>query len=238
RPLHAALVCTGSSPSYFPSGWGPCCLCWGWFLLGAGLSVAGTVVFFSAMPASLLRFGHARPTWHAAAEAVLACVSAGGPAELRGLAAQAGLPAEDLLCQLLREATRFPATAPAGSQQNALARGTGTRRRGGRPPPTEAHVSAERKGHASRIAVRRIQSLVHGQALPGWTEEAAAHLLEGAAAVLVALADGPPARGGSEDEDEPREASRTPLRRSRSRSPISPPPGEPASQRGDGRRAD
>ena len=139
---HAALVCTGSSPSYFPSGWGPCCLCWGWFLLGAGLGVAGTVVFFSAMPASRLRFGHARPTWHAAAEAVLA--SAGGPAELRGLAAQAGLPAEDLLCQLLREATRFPATTPAGSQQNALARGTGTRRRGGRPPPTEAHVSAER----------------------------------------------------------------------------------------------
>ena len=44
------------------------------------------------------------------------------------------------------------------------------------------------------IAVRRIQSLVHSQALPGWTEEAAAHLLEGAAAVLVALADGPPAR--------------------------------------------
>ena len=60
-------------------------------------AVAGTVVFFSAMPASRLRFGHARPTWHAAAEAVLACVSAGGP-ELRGLVAQAGLPAEDLLC--------------------------------------------------------------------------------------------------------------------------------------------
>ncbi|CAJ1362273.1 unnamed protein product [Effrenium voratum] len=83
------------------------------------------------------------------------------------------------------------------------------------------------------IAVRRIQSLVHSQALPGWTEEAAAHLLEGAAAVLVALADGPPARGGSEDEDEPREASRTPLRRSRGRSRSR----SPASQRGDGRRA-
>ena len=100
---------------------------------------------------------------------------------------------------------------------------------------------AEEGACEPRIAVRRIQSLVHSQALPGWTEEAAAHLLEGAAAVLVALADGPPARGGSEDEDEPKEASRTPLRRSRgrsrSRSPISPPPGEPASQRGDGRRA-
>ena len=92
-----------------------------------------------------------------------------------------------------------------------------------------------RKGHASRIAVRRIQSLVHSQALPGWTEEAAAHLLEGAAAVLVALADGPPVRGGSEDEDEPPFAgavgalapgARSALRRA---SPL---------RRGDGRRAD
>ena len=31
---HTALVCTGTPPTYYPPGWGPCSLCWGWFLLG------------------------------------------------------------------------------------------------------------------------------------------------------------------------------------------------------------
>ena len=31
---HTALVCTGTPPTYYPPGWGPCSLCWGWFLPG------------------------------------------------------------------------------------------------------------------------------------------------------------------------------------------------------------
>ena len=57
-------------------------------------------------------------------------------------------------------------------------------------------------------AVRRIQRIVHSQALPPGTAMAAANLLFGVASVLALFADGPPRRSDSREPD--RERSRTP----------------------------
>ena len=62
-----------------------------------------------ANPPKCRRHGEFPPPWHVAATHVLSC-AAGGPAELKALATQAGTSPEDLLCNLLREATAAGAT--------------------------------------------------------------------------------------------------------------------------------
>lgn len=104
---HAALVCVGASPTHFPPGCAPFSACWAWFLAGALCGVVG--------PLLLLVVGASwrpRPPWLTAAHEVLACASAGGTAELRALAAQAGLPTDELLLRLLHEAVGPRAPSP------------------------------------------------------------------------------------------------------------------------------
>ena len=124
---HAALVCAGASPSYYPPGWGPWCLSWGWFCLGAlagGLVVAVSLCLQSTRSRSSLSLTSAQQMWHTAAMHVLAC-AAGEPGELQDLATQAGTSPEDLLCRLLREATAVLNGQPGGSPSQSRA-----------PPPT------------------------------------------------------------------------------------------------------
>ena len=48
---HTALVCAGATPAYYPPGWGPWCLSWGWFCLGALSGAAATAfLVWRAMP--------------------------------------------------------------------------------------------------------------------------------------------------------------------------------------------
>ena len=109
---HTALVCAGATPAYYPPGWGPWCLSWGWFCLGV-LSGAAATAFLVRRTMPIRPHAAATlsspPPWHVAATHVLSC-AAGGPAELKALATQAGTSPEDLFCNLLREATAAGAT--------------------------------------------------------------------------------------------------------------------------------
>ena len=109
---HTALVCAGATPAYYPPGWGPWCLSWGWFCLGVMSGAAATAfLVWRAMPIRphAAATASSPPPWHVAATHVLSC-AAGGPAELKALATQAGTSPEDLLCNLFREATAAGAT--------------------------------------------------------------------------------------------------------------------------------
>ena len=124
---HTALVCTGSTPSYFPSGWGPCCLCWGWLLLCALLGVAG-----SRASAMLSWRGTQRQRPCSPARARAGLPSCGGWrhswSSYRGP-----------LCHLLWEiAGGHVLSSNSTGSVATLARGAGARRRGGRTAPTEA----------------------------------------------------------------------------------------------------
>ena len=110
---HAVIVCAGGAPRYFPPGWGPLCSCWGWFGLGALMGACFALLWLLCRPA---RGAPApQPPWLTAAREVLDCLAEGGHAELRGLAGQAGMPVEELLCHLLREATSAETTREAAA---------------------------------------------------------------------------------------------------------------------------
>ena len=112
-PAHAVIVCAGGAPRYFPPGWGPLCSCWGWFGLGALMGACFALLWLLCRPA---RGAPApQPPWLTAAREVLDCVAEGGHAELRGLAGQAGMPVEELLCHLLREGTSVGTTGEAAA---------------------------------------------------------------------------------------------------------------------------
>ena len=113
-PLEAFLQKAGGAPTYYPAGWGPWCLSWGWFGLGVALgALAAGIILFLGLP-------HQHG---AASDAPFPLVGArprstSWPArqsELQALATQAGAPAEGLLCRLLREAlaTEPPPPQPA-----------------------------------------------------------------------------------------------------------------------------
>ena len=106
---HAVFVCAGGAPRYFPPGS---------VRAGAGLAWARSWACFALLwllcrPA---RGAPApQPPWLTAAREALDCVAEGGHAELRGLAGQAGMPVEELLCHLLREATSAGTTGEAAA---------------------------------------------------------------------------------------------------------------------------
>lgn len=108
---HTALVCTGTPPTYYPPGWGPCSLCWGWFLLGCCCGMIACVALLTPWSKARPREGHLppqaqnAPTWWIAAQELLASIADGGLHELRQVATATGSTPEELLCLLLREAT-------------------------------------------------------------------------------------------------------------------------------------
>ncbi|CAE7877636.1 unnamed protein product [Symbiodinium microadriaticum] len=112
--VHAALTCVVGAPRYFPPGWGPCSVCWGWLCLGVLLGACLVALLWGRSRARSAR----PPAWIEAASELLACVAAGGERELADLAASLGQSPTDLLCALLRQATE--SHAPRVSQSDRL----------------------------------------------------------------------------------------------------------------------
>ena len=109
--VHAALTCVVGAPHYFPPGWGPCSVCWGWLCLGVLLGAFLVGLLWGRSRARTAR----PPAWIEAASELLACVAAGGERELAELAASLGQSPTDLLCALLQQATESHAPhAPLG----------------------------------------------------------------------------------------------------------------------------
>ena len=94
--MHAALTCVVGAPRYFPPGWGPCSVCWGWLCLGVLLGACLVALLWGRSRARSAR----PPAWIEAASELLACVAAGGERELSDLAASLGQSPTDLLCAL------------------------------------------------------------------------------------------------------------------------------------------
>ena len=146
---HTALVCTGTPPTYYPPGWGPCSLCWGWFSLGCCCGIIACVALLTpwhvAQPRerNLPRPPQHTQTWWIAAQELLASVPESGMQELRQVATATGSTPEELLCLLLREATSSapPPTnviattaTPTTPHPSAISQPSQLRRR--RPRPT------------------------------------------------------------------------------------------------------
>ncbi|CAJ1352084.1 unnamed protein product, partial [Effrenium voratum] len=223
---HAVIVRAGGAPRYFPPGWGPLCLCWGWFGLGALMGACFALLWLLCRPA---RGAPApQPPWLTAAREALDCVAEGGHAELRGLAGQARMPVEELLCHLLRK-VRQPGRRERLPQEACDSNGTN-------PPPTVHAPAAATSSQAPLlphfpamaactvcqqrpaseggrclpcIAVATLQHYVHGPGLPPWADAPAEALLCGTAAALRAVVEGPPPRTPSPSRS--RSRSRTPL---------------------------
>ena len=125
---HTALVCTGTPPTYYPPGWGPCSLCWGWFLLGCCCGMIACVALLTPWYVAQTRERrlphppHNTPTWWLAAQELLASVAEGGLHELRHVATASGNTPEELLCLLLREATASAPPPPSVVETTATPR--------------------------------------------------------------------------------------------------------------------
>ena len=117
---HSVVVCAGGDPRYFAPGWGPLCVCWGWLCLGAVLGACAVLLILLAHQVG--RRPAESPAWLTAAREVLDCFAEGGLSELRGLASQTGLSAEELLYRLLREAASGSTTSRADTRGLGYAR--------------------------------------------------------------------------------------------------------------------
>ena len=113
--VHAALTCVVGAPHYFPPGWGPCSVCWGWLCLGVLLGAFLVGLLWGRSRARTAR----PPAWIEAASELLACVAAGGERELAELAASLGQSPTDLLCALLQQATESHAPHAPGPRAPA-----------------------------------------------------------------------------------------------------------------------
>ena len=109
---HAALVCVGVEPAYFAPGFGPWPLAWGWFAVGVLLGAALVAGIWCAWASRQPAMPRSLAPELAAANEVLMAFHAGGEAELRALAAQAGTAPMEMLCGVLAAALGRPMHAP------------------------------------------------------------------------------------------------------------------------------